>query len=159
MIDELRKSATMSREALRRRRAFEKANQELRGTLGRLPNDSEMAEHVNMAVGAYRNAKNTMQSIEYHSIEDEYSDSNSWFADLSPPADEMMDAARRREAIAGAIGKLPEREQIVLQLFFVEECSLDEIGQIFNVGAARICQIKAAALKKMRALLQRWCED
>jgi RNA polymerase sigma factor for flagellar operon FliA len=159
MIDELRKSATMSRDALRRRREFEKARQELRGTLGRLPSDSEMASHVNMAIGAYRTAVNSMQSIEYRSIDEEYSDSSSWFADLAPAADEVMDIERRRNAIAATIATLPEREQVVLQLYFIDECSLEEIGKIFNVGAARVCQIKATALKSLRNSLGAWRDD
>jgi RNA polymerase sigma factor FliA len=159
MIDELRRSATMSREALRRRRGFEKARQELHGTLGRVPNDGEMASHVNMAVGAYRSAINSMQSIEYRSIDEEYSDSSAWFADLSPGVDEVMDVERRRTAISASIAKLPEREQVVLQLYFVDECSLEEIGKIFNVGAARVCQIKANALKSLRSGLGQWQDD
>ena len=57
---------------------------------------------------------------------------------------------------AAAIGELGEREAMVLQLYFVEELNLDEIGQVLNVGAARVCQIKKAALEKVRATLEEW---
>ena len=52
--------------------------------------------------------------------------------------------------------ELGERDALVLQLYFVEELNLDEIGQILNVGAARVCQIKKAALEKVRGKLEEW---
>jgi RNA polymerase sigma factor for flagellar operon FliA len=156
MIDELRRSATISRNALRQRRQFRKVEAELGATLGRPPTETEMAKSVDMAIGAYRTALGSMQAIEYRSIDDEYSDTSSWFADLSPAADETFDTERRQKALAAVIAKLPEREQVVLQLFFVEECSLIEIGKIFDVGPARICQIKKRALDTMRAQLAEW---
>jgi RNA polymerase sigma factor FliA len=46
-----------------------------------------------------------------------------------------------------------------LQLYFVEELNLEEIGQVLGVGAARICQIKKAALTKLRGTLTGWADD
>jgi RNA polymerase sigma factor for flagellar operon FliA len=156
MIDELRKSATISRQALRRRREFATARQVLQSQLGRPPSDEEMAGKVDMAVGAYRTAVDATHAIEYSSIDDAYSDFSSWFADSAPGADEVLDGARSRDAIAAAVAQLPEREQTVLQLFFVEECSLAEIGAIFDASASRICQIKRSALEKLRAKLKQY---
>jgi RNA polymerase sigma factor for flagellar operon FliA len=156
MIDELRRSATISRNSLRQRRQFEKVKTELRAEFGRQPTEAEMAANVDMAIGAYRAALGAMQTIEYRSIDEEYSDTSSWFADLAPAADETFDLERRQEAMAAAIAGLPEREQMVLQLFFVDECSLVDIGKIFDVGPARICQIKKCALDKVRGQMAPW---
>ena len=71
----------------------------------------------------------------------------------------MLEGERRRTAIAAAIAELPEREAQVLQLYFVEELNLEEIGQVLGVGAARICQIKKAALTRMRGKLAGWDDD
>ena len=156
MIDELRRLATMPRNALRQRRQFEKVRADLHAALGRQPTDAEMASRVDMAIGAYRSAINSMQTIEYRSIDEEYSDKSSVFADLAPGPDETLDLKRRRDAIASVIATLPEREQTILQLYFVDECSLEEIGRIFEVGPARICQIKKAALDTLRGQLGQW---
>jgi RNA polymerase sigma factor for flagellar operon FliA len=59
-------------------------------------------------------------------------------------------------ASASAVKTLPEREAMVLQLYLVEELNLEEIGQVLGVGAARVCQIKKAALGKLRGKLQGW---
>ena len=58
--------------------------------------------------------------------------------------------------MAEAIRTLPQRDAMVLQLYFVEEMNLEEIGQTLGVGAARICQIKKAALDRVRASLVDW---
>ena len=58
--------------------------------------------------------------------------------------------------LSSMIADLPEREALVLQLYFVEEMNLEEIGQTLDIGAARVCQIKKAALDKLRELLREW---
>jgi len=60
--------------------------------------------------------------------------------------------------MAEHISELPEREAMVLQLYFVEEMNLDEIGETLGVGAARVCQIKKAALDRLRKSLSEWAE-
>jgi len=55
--------------------------------------------------------------------------------------------------LAQCIGKLKEREAMVLQLYFVEEMNLDEIGLTLDVSAGRVCQIKKSAMDKLRQML------
>lgn len=87
------------------------------------------------------------------SIDDSYSDHDMWFADLADRADTALEKAELREALVANLGRLSEREAMILQLYFVEELNLDEIGEILGVGAARVCQIKKAALDKMRTMM------
>jgi len=54
-----------------------------------------------------------------------------------------------------AITALPEREAQVIQLYYVEELNLEEIGEVFGVGSARVCQIKASAHAKLKKALAR----
>jgi RNA polymerase sigma factor for flagellar operon FliA len=96
------------------------------------------------------------QAVHQESIDEVYSDHSMWFADIEERADDAIDRGRLQDAIAEAIAGLPEREAMVLQLYFVEEMNLEEIGQTLGVGAARICQIKKAALDRVRGLLQDW---
>jgi RNA polymerase sigma factor for flagellar operon FliA len=79
-----------------------------------------------------------------------------WFADIEEQADETLDRERLQQAVAEAIRALPERDALVMQLYFVEEMNLEEIGQTLGVGAARVCQIKKAALDRMRLALKGW---
>jgi RNA polymerase sigma factor for flagellar operon FliA len=76
-----------------------------------------------------------------------------WFADMSEAADTMLEKAQLRAALVENLSKLSEREALILQLYFVEELNLDEIGETLGVGAARVCQIKKAALDKMKMMM------
>ena len=76
-----------------------------------------------------------------------------WFASDDDDAEEAIDKSQMKQAVAAAIRSLPEREAMVLQLYFVEELNLEEIRQVLGVTAARVCQIKKAALDKVRGML------
>ena len=79
-----------------------------------------------------------------------------WFADVEERIDQTLERDELKATLAAKIGALPEREAMVLQLYFVEEMNLEEIGQTLGVGAARVCQIKKSALDKLRAGLREW---
>ena len=156
MIDHLRKSATICRSAMVRRRELLAARANLEGKLGRAPTEAEMAEEMGLDAASYRELVDETQSVRHESIDAVYSDHSMWFADVEDRADQALEREGLKAAIADAIRTLPERDAMVLQLYFVEELNLDEIGQTLGVGAARICQIKKAALDKVRKNLADW---
>lgn len=156
MIDHLRRHTTLCRSAMARRRQLAEVRRRLENRLGRAADDAEMAAEMELDAAAYRELIDDVQAVQQESIDEVYSDHSMWFADLEERADDAIDRDRLKEAIAEAISGLPEREAMVLQLYFVEEMNLEEIGRTLNVGAARICQIKKAALDKVRASLSDW---
>ncbi len=115
-----------------------------------------MAEEMGLSAADYRVMVDDSQAVQQESIDEVYSDHSMWFAGLEEKADDAIDRQRLQAAIAEAIGTLPEREAMVLQLYFVEEMNLEEIGETLGVGAARICQIKKAALDRVRIALREW---
>lgn len=156
MIDHLRRHATICRSAIQRRRALAKARKQLESRLGRGASEAEMAEEMGLSAADYREMVDDSQAVQQESIDEVYSDHSMWFADLEEKADDAIDRTRLQSAVAEAIGTLPEREAMVLQLYFVEEMNLEEIGETLGVGAARICQIKKAALDRVRIALREW---
>ena len=156
MIDHLRKSATICRSAMARRREVNAARDRLQGQLGRTPTDAEIAQEMGLTATAYFAMIGETQSARHESLDDVYSDHSMWFADIDESADEALEREGLKAAIVEGIRTLPERDAMVLQLYFVEEMNLDEIGQTLGVGAARICQIKKAALDKLRRSLGEW---
>lgn len=159
MIDNLCKSATLVRSAIRRRREYGLVSSRLSGQLGRPPTDAEMAAALEISVEAYRTAADANHALRYESLDEVYSDHSEWFADDAPDAFDNLARNDLRRAVTAAIGDLPEREALVLQLYYVEELNLEEIGLTMNVGAARICQIKKSALDKVRSKLAGWDGD
>ena len=106
------------------------------------------------AVGA--DAADGAEMVQHTSMDEVYSDQSMWFADVEDRADDIMERESLKGALAKCIGELPEREALVLQLYFVEELNLEEIGQTLDIGAARVCQIKKSALDKLRGKLSDW---
>jgi RNA polymerase sigma factor FliA len=139
-----------------RRREMSAARGRLEGLLGRAPTDAEMAEEMGLDATAYGELVYDTQSARHESLDEVYSDHSMWFADVEDRADEALERQGLKSAIADVIRTLPERDAMVLQLYFVEEMNLDEIGQTLGVGAARICQIKKSALDKVRKSLADW---
>jgi RNA polymerase sigma factor for flagellar operon FliA len=80
--------------------------------------------------------------LRFEHIDDAYSDSNSAFADDRPDSFEMLADQEMRGAVASAIGNLPERLQMIIQLYFVEELNLAEIAEVLTVSIPRVHQLK-----------------
>ena len=82
-----------------------------------------------------------------------FASSNAAFADDGPDSFEMLADAEMRGAVVAAISDLPERLQMIIQLYFVEELNLAEIAEVLGVSIPRVHQLKAQALDKLRATL------
>ena len=150
MIDELRRQATITRGAMRRRRAYSEAIAALTNAFGRAPTEAEIAERLGVTVEKLRAEYASAEAVRFDSIDEMYSDESPWFMSDEPDAFDQLADNDQREALIAAIAELPEREQMVIQLYYVEELNLEEIGQVLGVGAARVCQIKASAHARLK---------
>jgi RNA polymerase sigma factor for flagellar operon FliA len=153
MVDALRRDARMGRAGMANRRYLPGIRARLEQEYMRPPTDAEMADAAGLDPQAYYAMAASTKAVGQESIDESYSDHDMWFADLADSADTAMEKAQLREALIANLAKLSEREAMILQLYFVEELNLDEIGETLGVGAARVCQIKKAALDKMRMLM------
>jgi len=156
MIDHLRRHASQARSGMAKRKEIAKVRAEIEAKLGRAASEAEMAQAMGLDATSFREMADAAESVRHESLDEVYSDQSMWFADLEEGADEQLDRGRLGEALAGHIAQLPEREAMVLQLYFVEELNLEEIGQVLDIGAARVCQIKKSALDKLRGKLADW---
>jgi RNA polymerase sigma factor for flagellar operon FliA len=155
MIDELRRQATLTRGAMRRRKAYQETVSVLATELGHAPNDAQVADKLGVTPEKLRAEYASAEAVRFDSIDDMYSDESPWFMSDEPNAFDQLADGDQRTALIAAIGELPEREAQVIQLYYVEELNLEEIGQVFGVGAARVCQIKASGHARLKRALQR----
>lgn len=153
MVDALRRGARMGRAGMANRRYLAGIRARLEQEYMRSPSDAEMAAAAGLEPSAYYAMSASTVPVGQESIDDSYSDHDMWFADLADSADTALEKAQLREALIANLAKLTEREAMVLQLYFAEELNLDEIGETLGVGAARVCQMKKAALDKMRTMM------
>jgi RNA polymerase sigma factor for flagellar operon FliA len=153
MIDELRRQATLTRGAMRRRKAYAEAVKSLTDAKGQAPDEASIATTLGISVDKLRTDYATAEPVRFEPIDDVYTDDAPWFASEEADAFEQLAESDLREALVGAIARLPEREAQVVQLYYVEELNLEEIGQVIGVGAARVCQIKASAHQRLKKAL------
>lgn len=148
MVDLLRSSSHEPRGARARRRRIEDQETRLATRLGRAPTATELAEAMGMTLDELHRARGDAVSLA--SIEDCYSESDLAFAAEDADAESALLRIEDRELLVEAIRELPERHQLVIQLYFVEELNLAEIAEVLGVSVPRVHQLKAAALAKLK---------
>jgi RNA polymerase sigma factor for flagellar operon FliA len=158
MIDHLRSRANLSRSAMAQRRALAEAATRFACEHGRAPGEHELALAMGLSPADYRAMVDSTIAVRQDSLDDLYSDHSAAFADHAEPIDVAIGREQLAATLAARIAALPEREAMVLQLYFVEELNLDEIGHVLGITAARVCQIKKAGLDRLRASLGEWAE-
>ena len=142
MIDQLRKTASKGRSAMAKKKKLDQARNLFRQEYGYDPNDQELAESMSLTMDNYYEDKKNGADIQYESLDEVYSDHSIWYADDAPNAEDIFEFKQFRAILQQALAHLAEKEAMVLQLYYVEELNLEEIGAVLGVGAARICQIK-----------------
>ncbi len=165
MLDELRRVAWMPRSIYRRLRQLRDAEQKISHQLGREPTTSELALELRWSSETVEQVYAQMNCYSLLSLDSllfapsaANSESGEEFllskGSYSTP-EESLEKEEQQEILARAIAKLPEREKMVIALYYKEELTLREIGQILNVTAARVSQIHARCILNLRGELQR----
>ena len=153
MVDLIRRTSPMSRSASDRRRTLRDHTETLSATLGRQPTESELAEAMGVTLSDLGDLRAASEPLRFEPIDDAYSDSSMAFADDRPDSFAQISDQETRHTVAEAIGALPERLQMVIQLYFVEELNLAEIAAVLEVSVPRVHQLKAQALDRLRGSL------
>jgi RNA polymerase sigma factor for flagellar operon FliA len=148
MVDLLRSNSHEARGARARRRRIEDEQARLANGLGRDPTAGELAEALGITADELHRTRSDCVTLA--SIEDCYSESDIAFAAEEPDAETALLQIEDRELLIEAIAALPERHQLVIQLYFVEELNLAEIATVLSVSVPRVHQLKASALEKLR---------
>ncbi|MHB1053006.1 MAG: RNA polymerase sigma factor FliA [Thiobacillus sp.] len=160
MIDELRHSDWMPRSARQSMRKIEKAIGMLQHQLGRQPSEGEIAAAMQIPLEAYQSLLGDARGHQLMYFEDfGESDESDTFLDKqsanesSMPLPQLLDANLRACIIAG-IENLPEREQLLMSLYYEQELNLREIAEVFGVSESRICQLHGQAIARLRTKLK-----
>jgi RNA polymerase sigma factor for flagellar operon FliA len=161
ILDAVRSLDTVGRAGREAARAIQGAIRDLQHELGRSPNETEIATRLNMPITRYRErlqaASVVTISLDEHDSRDS-DDESVALADSAPDpnAVDPADEAARRDAIASLIheiGRLSERPRLVLSLYYQDEMTFKEIGQVLGVTESRVCQIHTEAILALRTRL------
>lgn len=159
MIDEIRRGDWVPRSVHRRYRDLVAATREVEQRTGCAATGQQVANALGVSLDEYHHmvedaARGQLVSLDAH-MEEHDGEPRLAIASTATPA-RAFEGDAFREALVEAIGKLPEREQLVLSLYYEQELNLREIGAVLSVSESRVCQIHGQAMVRLRARLGEW---
>jgi len=162
MLDEIRKNDWAPRSVHRKAREVAAAVREIEHEFGRDARDTEIANTLGMSLKEYYKI---LQDNSYHKIlsfEDMGTGEDSMLDNVSNYDPSILDGLQRedvRRIVSGAIAGLPERERLVMALYYDEELNLREIGAVMGVSESRVSQIHSQAVIRLQARMSNRGEE
>jgi RNA polymerase sigma factor for flagellar operon FliA len=163
IIDELRSLDWVPRSVRAKAREIERANQKQEARLQRAPTDEEMAAELEMPLDDFQESllqisNSTIVALdELWSVSDSSGDQVSLLDTIAdrdaPDPQALVDQGELRDRIADAIAALPEREKLVVALYYYENLTLREIGEVLGVTESRVSQLHTKAVLRLRSKL------
>ena len=163
IIDELRSLDWVPRSVRARAREIERANAKLEHKLHRAPNDEEMAKELEMEVGDFHDALLQISNSTIAALDEMWTVSDSSGDQISlldtihdpdaPDPEQLIDATELKDRVTDAIARLPEREKLVVALYYYENLTLREIGDVLAVTESRVSQLHTKAVLRLRSRL------
>ena len=162
IIDELRALDWVPRSVRSRAREIERAIGELEARLGTAPTDEQIAAKIGISVDELEESLTDIARSSIAALDELWSVSGEGdqislmdtIEDESGPRPEAaLDQTEMREALADAIARLPEREKLVVTLYYYEELTLREIGEVLGVTESRVSQLHTKAILRLKARL------
>ncbi|HKT72903.1 MAG TPA: RNA polymerase sigma factor FliA [Steroidobacteraceae bacterium] len=155
MIDALRKLDWAPRSVHRKARAVAAVVQEIERETGREARDAQIAQRMGLPLEEYHSIVQDAASCRLASLDEVTA------ATAVGPADPFRETAdeRFRAALAKQIDSLPERERLVMSLYYSDGLNLKEIGAVLKVTESRVCQLHGQALVRLKARLTDWRDN
>ncbi|RUR56225.1 RNA polymerase sigma factor FliA [Vreelandella populi] len=154
MLDELRTRDWLPRSVRRAARAVDDTVRRLEQQLGRPPEEGEIARELEMPLSEYQQLLNDTNSGQLLPFEELVADGGEpvSFDAGNLPFDQLLDE-QQRETLIAAIDALPEREKLLMALYYQEELNLKEVGAVLGVTESRVSQLHSQAISRLRARL------
>ena len=159
MIDEIRRGDWVPRSVHKNSRSIAAAIKAIEQETGRDARDTEVAERLSVEVSEYRQmlmevSNGHMMDFEGLGVSEDFFSQGLSDSSLTPL--ERIQKEDFRNSLASAISTLPEREKLVLALYYDEELNLKEIGEVMGVSESRISQINSQAMLRLQSRLKDW---
>ena len=159
ILDSLRTLDWSPRELRRKGRAVEEAIRSTTQRLGRVPSEQEIAAEMSLSLGDYQQLLGELKGLEIGSLHmertEDSGDEELAYVPGSPDEDPLFRCLQgeMKQRLADAIEELPEKERMVLTLYYYEELTMKEIGVTLGVVESRVSQIHSSAVVRLRTAL------
>jgi RNA polymerase sigma factor FliA len=156
MLDGLRENDWLPRGVRREMRRVEAAIHQLEHQNGRTPTEKELAEALGMALAEYQKLLLDARGHQLVYLEDltdgsgdDFLERNASGIAMADPLEALEEASVRNELVR-AIDALPEREKLMMALYYEQDLNLREIGEVLGVTESRVCQLHSQAIARLR---------
>jgi RNA polymerase sigma factor for flagellar operon FliA len=165
MLDELRSQDWFPRSIRKKAKVLEQAYAEVESRLERAASDEEIAKHMNIKIQEYYSLVDEVCLTTLVSLDKEITNSNEWlYAVLDeslrhnsgPDPSQILEEKELRHLIRETINLLPDKERTVLNLYYYEELTLKEIGDILGISESRVCQIHTKAVLRLKGRIRQY---
>jgi RNA polymerase sigma factor for flagellar operon FliA len=159
MLDEIRRGDWVPRSVHKNSRMISEAIKNLEAAYGRDVSDIEVAEKLDISINEYHHMLNEVSSGKILGIDDLGVSEDVIEIAQNHQQDEPyanIEHSIFKKSLAECISSLPEREALVLSLYYDEELNLREIGQVLDVSESRVSQIHSQAMHRLKARMQSW---
>jgi RNA polymerase sigma factor for flagellar operon FliA len=151
VLDELRRGDILPRRVRADARRVGKTIQRLEGQLGRTPEDTEIAEALGVDLETYQRDLEGLCHVGFVELPDQDREGT---MDGGAGPEEQVERKMLVERVKVCLKRLPERDAMLLSLYYVEEFTYGEIGEVLGVSESRVCQLHSRAMSRLRAELE-----
>ena len=155
IVDYLRKSSNLCRTTIQIKKKYNQAVEKLERQLLRQPNRLEIADELDMSEDQLIEWEAAFQANTPQSIDSVYDQFSIWFTSPDNNPEEEVNETELQELLKEALRHLPEREALVIQLYYVEELTVFEIAEVLEVSTGRVSQIKKSAVSQLRQFIEK----
>ncbi|HER34911.1 MAG: RNA polymerase sigma factor FliA [Halothiobacillaceae bacterium] len=159
MLDEVRRNDWAPRSVYRRQREIAQTVAEIESETGREARDGEVCERMGITLDEYHAAMSDASTVHVTSLDHAGEGENETYdvADHNrQQPDEALAENHFQRDLAGHIDELPERERLVMSLYYVDELNQKEIGAVLGVSESRVCQIHNKAIMRLKTAMNAW---
>jgi len=162
MIDEIRRSDWTPRSVHKKARRVADAIRAIENKNGCEAKDADVAAYLGISIDEYNHILLDSSNCRMFSVEEVAQAGDHYLEESQFQEEQAIDDLSRdgfQQALAKAIMGLPERERLIISLYYDEELNLREIGEVLNISESRVCQISTQAILRLRSRLSEWMDE
>ena len=155
IVDHLRRNSNLCRTTIQMQQKYNSSLEKLSKQLQREPKNSEIAIDMGLEESELDNWEQAFAANTHQSLDSVYDEFSIWFASEDQSPEDELSETELRENLVEALKTLPEREAMLVQLYYVEELNVYEIAEVLEITTGRVSQIKKSAISRLREFIQK----
>ena len=155
IVDHLRRNSNLCRTTIQMQQKYKSSVETLSKQLQREPNNDEIAVEMGLKTTELHNWEQAFAANTHQSLDTVYDEFSIWFATKEQNPEEELTDTELRENLVEALKTLPEREALLIQLYYVEELNVYEIAEVLEITTGRVSQIKKNAISRLREYIKK----